>query len=157
MEGQKIPIDQTNNSNILPGMGLGIVAAGTRRITDAMFMAAAKVVAEMSSTLTDEQGRLLPPVSWMREVSTAVAKAVARQAQADCMVPTVGLRATLEAAPPSTSMCRENGHDEMIPARSGSKLSGSSGLSFIGPRADRYFSRCEILQTLGGPTCSVGR
>jgi malate dehydrogenase (oxaloacetate-decarboxylating) len=82
-KGRKIPIDQTNNSYIFPGMGLGILAAGARRVTDAMFMAAAKVLADMSPTATDKQGRLLPPVSRMRAIAAAVAKSVARQAQAD--------------------------------------------------------------------------
>jgi len=81
--GRKIAIDQTNNSYIFPGMGLGILGAGARRVTDAMFMAAAKTVAEMSPAATDKQGRLLPPVGQMRTVSAAVAKSVARQAQAD--------------------------------------------------------------------------
>ena len=81
--GRKIAIDQTNNSYIFPGMGLGILGAGARRVTDAMFMAAAKTVAEMSPAATDKQGRLLPPVGRMRTVSAAVAKSVARQAQAD--------------------------------------------------------------------------
>jgi malate dehydrogenase (oxaloacetate-decarboxylating) len=82
-KGRKILIDQTNNSYIFPGMGLGILAAGARRVTDAMFMAAAKVLADMSPTATDKQGRLLPPVSRMRAIAEAVAKSVARQAQAD--------------------------------------------------------------------------
>jgi malate dehydrogenase (oxaloacetate-decarboxylating) len=82
-QGRTIPIDQTNNSYIFPGMGLGILAAGARRVTDAMFMAAAKAVAQMSPAATDKQGRLLPPVHQMRNVSAAVAKSVARQAQAD--------------------------------------------------------------------------
>ena len=56
---------------------------GARRVTDAMFMAAAKVVAEMSPATKGGQGRLLPPVDQLRAVSVAVAKAVARQAQAD--------------------------------------------------------------------------
>jgi malate dehydrogenase (oxaloacetate-decarboxylating) len=81
--GRTIPIDQTNNSYIFPGMGLGILAAGARRVTDAMFMAAAKAVAHMSPTATDKAGRLLPPVDQLRVVSLAVADAVARQAQAD--------------------------------------------------------------------------
>jgi malate dehydrogenase (oxaloacetate-decarboxylating) len=81
--GRKIAIDQTNNSYIFPGMGLGILGARARRVTDAMFMAAAKTVAEMSPAATDKQGRLLPPVGRMRTVSAAVAKSVARQAQAD--------------------------------------------------------------------------
>src|SRR6202034_1005873 len=55
-QGRMIPIDQTNNSYIFPGMGLGILAAGARRVTDAMFMAAAKAVAQMSPTATVRQG-----------------------------------------------------------------------------------------------------
>jgi malate dehydrogenase (oxaloacetate-decarboxylating) len=81
--GKTFPIDQTNNSYIFPGMGLGILAAGARRVSDAMFMVAGKVVASLSPATTNKQGRLLPPVSQLRAVSLAVAKAVARQAQAD--------------------------------------------------------------------------
>jgi malate dehydrogenase (oxaloacetate-decarboxylating) len=82
-KGKKIPINQTNNSYIFPGMGLGILASRARRVTDAMFMVAAKVLAEMSPTVTEKEGRLLPPVGRLRAVATAVGKAVARQAQAD--------------------------------------------------------------------------
>jgi malate dehydrogenase (oxaloacetate-decarboxylating) len=81
--GKTFAIDQTNNSYIFPGMGLSILAAGARRVSDAMFMVAGKAVAEMSPAATNKQGRLLPPISQLREVSMAVAKAVARQAQAD--------------------------------------------------------------------------
>jgi malate dehydrogenase (oxaloacetate-decarboxylating) len=37
----------------------------------------------MSPTATNKQGRLLPPVSQMRAIATAVGKAVARQALVD--------------------------------------------------------------------------
>ena len=43
-----IPIDQTNNSYIFPGVGLGVLAVDARRVTDAMFMAAAEALAELS-------------------------------------------------------------------------------------------------------------
>jgi malate dehydrogenase (oxaloacetate-decarboxylating) len=81
--GRMIPIDQTNNSYIFPGVGLGVLAAGATRVTEGMFMAAAKAVAHMSPTVSDKAGRLLPPVDELRAVSLAVAEAVARQAQAD--------------------------------------------------------------------------
>jgi malate dehydrogenase (oxaloacetate-decarboxylating) len=80
---KRIDIDQTNNSYIFPGVGLGVLAAGARRVTDAMFVAAGKVVADMSPTVTDPHGRLLPPVDQLRAVSVAVARAVAIRAQAD--------------------------------------------------------------------------
>jgi malate dehydrogenase (oxaloacetate-decarboxylating) len=82
-QGRSVHIDQTNNSYVFPGVGLGVLAVGARRVTDAMFMAAAKAVAAMSPTVKDKTASLLPPVDQLREVSLAVAKAVALQAQAD--------------------------------------------------------------------------
>jgi len=81
--GREVKIDQTNNSYIFPGVGLGIIASGARRVTDGMFMAAAKTLAGLSPTLTDKTARLLPSVSQLRSVSETIATAVALQAQAD--------------------------------------------------------------------------
>ena len=81
--GREVPIDQTNNSYIFPGMGLGILSVNARRVTDTMFMAAAKCLAELSPARRSRSGRLLPPVSELRSVSFAVAKAVALRAMAD--------------------------------------------------------------------------
>ncbi len=81
--GRTSKVNQTNNSYIFPGVGLGVLAAGARRITDAMFMVAGKKVAELSPTVTDKDGQLLPPVTELRSVAITVAQAVARQAQAD--------------------------------------------------------------------------
>ncbi|HZM08757.1 MAG TPA: NAD-dependent malic enzyme [Candidatus Limnocylindrales bacterium] len=78
--GRELPIDQTNNSYIFPGIGLGILSVNARRATDTMFMAAARCLAELSPARRSKSGRLLPPVSELRSVSFAVAKAVARQA-----------------------------------------------------------------------------
>jgi malate dehydrogenase (oxaloacetate-decarboxylating) len=82
-QGKLIPIDQTNNSYVFPGVGLGVLAVNAKRVTEAMFMVAGKAVASMSPTVHDRNGRLLPPVDQLRAVSMAVAKAVAIQAQAD--------------------------------------------------------------------------
>jgi malate dehydrogenase (oxaloacetate-decarboxylating) len=82
-ENELRPIDQTNNSYIFPGFGLGVLASRARRVTDAMFMAAAKALAELSPARHDKHGRLLPPVTELRAVALSVAEAVARQAQAD--------------------------------------------------------------------------
>ncbi len=81
--GKTIPIDQTNNSYIFPGVGLGILSVNARRVTDSMFMAAAKALAELSPARGNHSGRLLPPVTELRSVSVAVAQAVALQAIAD--------------------------------------------------------------------------
>jgi malate dehydrogenase (oxaloacetate-decarboxylating) len=81
VNGQSVPIDQTNNSYVFPGVALGIISAQTRRVSDTMFMAAAKTLANLSPTKTDKKGRLLPPVRDIRSVSVAIALAVAEQAR----------------------------------------------------------------------------
>ncbi|WP_131113998.1 NAD-dependent malic enzyme [Lichenihabitans psoromatis] len=81
--GVTIPINQTNNSYIFPGVGLGVLAVDARRVTDAMFMAAARALADLSPALKDPNGRLLPPVEELRSVARTLAGAVARQAIAD--------------------------------------------------------------------------
>ena len=55
--GAKFKVDQTNNSYIFPGVGLGAIAVRASRVTDAMFMAAAKALAAASPARSnpDEQ------------------------------------------------------------------------------------------------------
>jgi malate dehydrogenase (oxaloacetate-decarboxylating) len=78
--GRSVAVDQTNNSYIFPGVGLGAIAVQARRITDTMFMAAAKALAERSPARHDSSGNLLPPVTALRDIAMAVARAVALQA-----------------------------------------------------------------------------
>ncbi|WP_158918547.1 NAD-dependent malic enzyme [Caulobacter sp. S45] len=82
-KGKTYPIAQTNNSYIFPGMGLAVLASGARRVTDEMFMVAGVTLSRMATTGPDGQAQLLPPIGRLREVSVAIAKAVARQAQRD--------------------------------------------------------------------------
>ncbi len=84
--GVYMRVDQTNNAYVFPGIGLGAIAARARRITDSMFMAAARALAEASPTRLDPNANLLPPVTELREVSYRIAVAVAAQAQADGLV-----------------------------------------------------------------------
>ena len=68
---------QGNNAYIFPGVGLGAISSRSRRVTDEMFLAAAKVLAEQ---VTDEDlamGRVFPCLSRIREVSALVAAEVA--------------------------------------------------------------------------------
>jgi malate dehydrogenase (oxaloacetate-decarboxylating) len=80
---REICIDQTNNSYIFPGLALGIVAAKSRRVTDAMFMTAAKALTELSPVAMDKDGSLLPPLRDSRRLSRAIAVAVGREAIAE--------------------------------------------------------------------------
>ena len=82
-DGQSFAVDQTNNAYVFPGIGLGVLAVRAKRVTDGMFVAAAKVLAEVSPAALDADASLLPPVSQLRAVAFSVAKAVARQARAE--------------------------------------------------------------------------
>ncbi|MDB5461572.1 MAG: hypothetical protein JWO72_3313 [Caulobacteraceae bacterium] len=77
------PIDQVNNSCIFPGVGLGVLAVGARRVTDNMLAAAAKTLAQLSPAARNPADSLLPPVQDLRRTAGAVAYAVALQARAD--------------------------------------------------------------------------
>lgn len=75
-----IQIGQCNNSFIFPGVGLGVLASGARRVTDAMFVAAARVLSEFAPVLHDAEGSLYPPLEKVRDISFKVALEVAREA-----------------------------------------------------------------------------
>jgi malate dehydrogenase (oxaloacetate-decarboxylating) len=81
--GKLVPIVQTNNSYIFPGLALGILVSRARRVTGAMIMAAAKALASLSPARRDKDARLLPLIADSRSVSMVVAEAVASQAIAD--------------------------------------------------------------------------
>lgn len=80
-EGKEIRIGQCNNAFIFPGVALGVIASGARRVTNEMFVAAARVLAEFSPALKDTAAGLYPRLENVREVSHRVALAVGREAQ----------------------------------------------------------------------------
>ncbi|WP_269777872.1 NAD-dependent malic enzyme [Marinimicrobium alkaliphilum] len=80
MAGQRHEIAQCNNSYIFPGVGLGVVAAKAKRITDKMMMAASEALAAQSPMVQTGEGALLPPLNDIRSVSKAIARAVFIQA-----------------------------------------------------------------------------
>jgi len=71
---------QGNNSYIFPGVGLGAIASGAKRITDEMFMGAALALAELVTEADLAQGSLYPELPRIREVSAHIAAAVAEVA-----------------------------------------------------------------------------
>ncbi len=77
-DGRHFVPRQGNNSYIFPGVGLGLVAVRATRATDAMFLEAARTLAAMVGEDDLAQGSLYPPLSRVREVSAAIAVAVAR-------------------------------------------------------------------------------
>ncbi|HEX6047581.1 MAG TPA: NAD-dependent malic enzyme [Pyrinomonadaceae bacterium] len=78
--GRTITIGQCNNAFIFPGVGLGVIASGARRVTDAMFSAGARVLSEFSPALRNPDGPLFPALEGVREISRQVALAVATEA-----------------------------------------------------------------------------
>ncbi|TDJ15108.1 MAG: NAD-dependent malic enzyme, partial [Gammaproteobacteria bacterium] len=59
------------------------LAAGARRVSDQMFMAAGEALAACSPASQDREAPLLAPLSQVREISRAIALAVASQAQSE--------------------------------------------------------------------------
>ncbi|CAI1850178.1 NAD-dependent malic enzyme [Serratia fonticola] len=78
---QLFPIAQCNNSYIFPGIGLGVLAAGAKRVTDAMLMAASRALADCSPLATDGHGALLPNIDDIQGVSKCIAMEVGKAAQ----------------------------------------------------------------------------
>jgi malate dehydrogenase (oxaloacetate-decarboxylating)(NADP+) len=78
--GRTLVPGQANNAYIFPGVGLGLIISGAEHVTDGMFYAAAKTLAGMSSEDAIAQGCLFPPLTQIRDVSAAIATAVAELA-----------------------------------------------------------------------------
>jgi len=85
--GRHIPVAQCNNVYIFPAVGLGLVAARARRVTDGMMVRAARALAENSPALKDPDGSLLPPVKHLRRVAVEIAIAVGLEAQRAGLAP----------------------------------------------------------------------
>ena len=80
-QGKIFPIAQCNNSYIFPGIGLGVLASGAKRITDGMLMAASRALADCSPLANNGEGALLPDLSDIQQVSKRIALDVGKAAQ----------------------------------------------------------------------------
>jgi len=78
--GRTHRIGQCNNAFIFPGVGLGVVASGASRVTNAMFVAAARVLSGFAPVLDNPGDPLYPPLIRVREISRQVALAVGAEA-----------------------------------------------------------------------------
>jgi malate dehydrogenase (oxaloacetate-decarboxylating)(NADP+) len=80
LDGQTFVARQGNNSYIFPGVGLAAIAVRARRISDEMFLAAARSLADQVTPQDLAQGSLYPPLAAVRDVSMHLAQAVAEVA-----------------------------------------------------------------------------
>jgi malate dehydrogenase (oxaloacetate-decarboxylating)(NADP+) len=78
--GQLFVPSQANNAYIFPGVGLGAIACGARRVTNEMFLAAARVLADATNSEDLALGSLFPPLDRIRGISASIAIAVANVA-----------------------------------------------------------------------------
>ena len=79
-KGKKFRVDQTNNSYIFPGMGLGVISVGAKKVTDSMFLKAAEALASLSPSKKDAQANLLPPIIESQKIAKKIAFVVAKEA-----------------------------------------------------------------------------
>jgi malate dehydrogenase (oxaloacetate-decarboxylating)(NADP+) len=73
-------IDSYSSACELPRLGLGALASGARRMTNGMFMTAARALAELVTQADLAQGSHYPALPRIREISARIAAAVARVA-----------------------------------------------------------------------------
>ena len=78
--GKRFRIGQGNNAFIFPGVGLGVCVADARRVTNGMFLAAAKALANMVTEEDLAECAVYPELPRIRECSAAVACATVRRA-----------------------------------------------------------------------------
>ena len=83
LDGTHFVPRQANNVYVFPGLGLGVVATQARIVTERMFLAAARALANVVSTEDLAQGALFPPLEEIRATSATIATAVVKVAIED--------------------------------------------------------------------------
>ena len=93
LDGKRYEPGQANNAYVFPGLAMGVIVSHASRVTDEMFAAAARTLADTVSKDALASGLLFPPLSSIREVSVKIASAVAR----------VAIERGLSATPPAAA------------------------------------------------------
>ena len=78
IDGKKLVPGLGNNVYIFPGVGLGIVVSESKRVTNEMFLAAARALASEVTEADLAEGRIYPPLKRIRAVSLTIAIATAK-------------------------------------------------------------------------------
>ncbi len=80
-QGRKHVIGQCNNAFVFPGVGLGVLLSEASRVTDSMFLAAARALADFTITHAASDNCLYPSLSELRTASRLIAFKVAQTAR----------------------------------------------------------------------------
>jgi len=86
--GKRFEPGQGNNAYIFPGLSLGIIAAGIRHVHESVFLFAAEGLANLVTEEDLALGRMYPPLSKIKSVSTKIATKVAEEAYKEGMAAT---------------------------------------------------------------------
>ncbi|XP_041351782.1 NADP-dependent malic enzyme-like [Gigantopelta aegis] len=76
-KGKTFYSGQGNNAYIFPGVGLAVTVCDIRSITEDVFLEAAETLSEMVTAKDLAEGRIYPPLSDIRRVSTSIAVKIA--------------------------------------------------------------------------------
>jgi malate dehydrogenase (oxaloacetate-decarboxylating)(NADP+) len=80
IKGKTLHPGQGNNVYIFPGIGLGVLYSRARRVSERMFLEAARIVSESVTGEELARGQIYPSIESIRDVSCRIAAAVTRVA-----------------------------------------------------------------------------